>query len=170
MDTKLMITKILTAQDASVYQNLRLEALQNHPEAFGSSYEEEKDYPIDTIAHRLESQGLYVVGYFDHEKLVGIAALVQESKLKLKHKANIFSVYVLPAKRGQGMGKQLIIEVINQARLLKGIEQLNLAVVTTNEAAKKLYVSLGFVTYGTEKNALKIGEQYFDEDYMVLVL
>ncbi len=32
----------LTAEDAVLYKALRLEALQNHPEAFGSDYEAEK--------------------------------------------------------------------------------------------------------------------------------
>ncbi len=35
----------LTAEDATLYKALRLEALRNHPEAFGSDYEAEKDRP-----------------------------------------------------------------------------------------------------------------------------
>ncbi|MCL1697365.1 GNAT family N-acetyltransferase [Lysinibacillus sp. BPa_S21] len=163
-----MNSRLLTAADAEAYRNLRLEALQNSPEAFGSSFEEVKDNPIEFFASRFESS--YTLGVFDHEELVGVATLVQESKLKLKHKAAIFAVYVSPKKRGLGIGKRLMVEAINKARELKGVEQLTLSVVSTNASAKGLYCSLGFEVFGTEKRALKIDQQYFDEDYMVLFL
>ncbi|MFJ6210182.1 GNAT family N-acetyltransferase [Lysinibacillus sp. NPDC092081] len=165
-----MNSRLLTAADAEAYRNLRLEGLQNNPEAFGSSFEEAKDYPIEHFADRLESQGSYTLGVFDHEELVGVATLVQESKLKLKHKASIFAVYVSSDKRGLGIGKRLMVDAINKARELKGVEQLTLTVVSTNASAKRLYSSLGFEVFGTEKKAMKIGQEYFDEDYMVLFL
>ena len=61
-----------------------------------------------------------------------------------------------------------MIEIINQAKTLVDVEQINLTVVSSNVSAKGLYTSLGFHVFGTERNALKIGQQYFDEDYMVL--
>jgi len=63
-----------------------------------------------------------------------------------------------------------MVEIINKAKELEGIEQLNLTVVTTNTSAKRLYASLGFEVFGTEKRALKVGQRYVDEDYMVLFL
>ncbi len=167
---KRMNSRRLTATDANAYRTLRLEGLQNNPEAFGSSFEEEKDSSIELIASRLESQSSYTIGVFDQEELVGVATLVQESMLKLKHKAGIFAVYVSPGKRGLGIGKHLMVEAINKAKELGEVEQLNLTVVSTNTSAKRLYSSLGFEVFGTEKKALKIGQQYFDEDYMVLFL
>ena len=167
---KRMNSRFLTTADAEAYRKLRLEGLQNNPEAFGSSFEEEKEYPIELFAGRFESQGSYTLGVFDHEELVGVATLVQESKLKLKHKAGIFAVYVSPGMRGLGIGKRLMVDAINKAKELKGVEQLILTVVSTNASAKNLYSSLGFEVFGTEQKALKIGQQYFDEDYMVLFL
>jgi hypothetical protein len=35
-------------------------------------------------------------------------------------------------------------------------------------AARALYRSFGFETYGTEPNALKVDDRYIDEDYMIL--
>ena len=116
-----MNSRLLIAADAEAYRNLRLEALQNNPEAFGSSFEEEKDNPIELFAGRFESQGSYTIGVFDQEQLVGVATLVQESKHKLKHKASIFAVYVSSKKRGLGIGKRLMVEAINKARELKGL-------------------------------------------------
>jgi ribosomal protein S18 acetylase RimI-like enzyme len=96
--------------------------------------------------------------------------LVKESKLKLKHKANIFAVYVSPEKRGIGLGKCLMVEAIKKAKDLEGIEQIYLTVVTTNESAKKLYSFWGFEVFGREKRALKLDNTYFDEEHMVFFL
>lgn len=163
-----MNIRLLTAADAEVYRELRLEGLQTNPEAFGSSFEEEKDISLESFASRLEGQGTFTFGAFNQGDLLGVATLVQANKVKLKHKASIFAVYVSPKKRGLGIGKQLMVEVINQAKRLVDVEQINLTVVSSNESAKGLYTSLGFHVFGTERNALKIGQQYFDEDYMVL--
>ena len=79
-------------------------------------------------------------------------------------------MYVTPEMRGKGVAKSLMHEAIDKARTLEGIEQIYLTVVSSNVAAKKLYTSLGFEVYGTEKRALKIEQTYLDEDLMVLFL
>jgi len=60
--------------------------------------------------------------------------------------------------------------VITQANHLSGLEQLHLMVVTTNDAARSLYRSMGFEVYGTVLQAFKEDEQYWDEELMVLRL
>jgi L-amino acid N-acyltransferase YncA len=82
----------------------------------------------------------------------------------------VLGMYVPPAMRGHGAGKALMQELIAQAKQLEGLEQLHLAVVTTNYAAYQLYLSLGFEVYGTMPHAMKMGEQYWDEYLMVLHL
>lgn len=51
---------------------------------------------------------------------------------KNRHKGHILSIYVRPESRGQGVGKALLQEVIAQAKLLVGVEQLHLMVITSN--------------------------------------
>ncbi|MEK5233102.1 GNAT family N-acetyltransferase [Lysinibacillus sp. FSL K6-0232] len=165
-----MEIRLLTVADAVVYRKLRLEGLQSNPEAFGSSFEEEKDMPPELFEKRLEARYSYTLGAFAQGELIGVATLLRESKVKLQHKASVFAVYVSPQKRGLGVGKALMLAVINKAQLLDGIEQINLTVVSSNLSAKRLYASLGFELFGTERKALKITQQYFDEDYMVLFL
>ncbi|MFY9951539.1 MAG: hypothetical protein WAK27_22750, partial [Candidatus Sulfotelmatobacter sp.] len=50
------------------------------------------------------------------------------------------------------------------------IEQIMLSVATTQNAAVSLYRSLGFEPFGCERRALKIGDQYVDEEHMVLFI
>lgn len=167
-----MEIKLLTPDDASAYWELRLEALQQSPEAFGTSYEEalQRINPIERVANNLQTEGNYTIGAFDQDKLVGMVTLSQESSLKMKHRANILAMYVSPQVRGKGVGKAVLKEAIHQAKRLEGMEKLNLSVVSSNEAAKNLYTQLGFKVFGVEEKALKVADTYYDEDHMVLFL
>nr|WP_225229868.1 GNAT family N-acetyltransferase [Sporosarcina quadrami] len=162
--------RLLNSLDAENYLNLRLEALQNNPEAFASSYEEEKDQAVEKYESRFKSEDSFTYGAFEKGELIGVITLVKEKLIKLSHRANIVAMYVSPEKRGLGIGKALVKEAVNKAKELNGVEQVYLTVVTTNMTAKKLYSSMGFVILGTEKRALKIDHAYFDEDLMVLFL
>lgn len=165
-----MDIRLLGPLDVKIYRDIRLEALLNHPEAFSSSYDEEKENALDIYASRLQSDESFTFGAFENDKLIGVVTLVKEKKLKLKHRANIVAMYVSPEKRGIGIGNCLMVEAIKKAKSLSGIEQIYLTVVTTNESAKKLYTSLGFDCFGRDKRALKFGHTYYDEDHMVLFL
>ena len=59
-------------------------------------------------------------------------------------------------------------ELIGLVQILPGMEQVALAVSSQNAGAKGLYESLGFEVYGCERRALKIGDEYVDEELMVL--
>jgi ribosomal protein S18 acetylase RimI-like enzyme len=70
----------------------------------------------------------------------------------------------------KGIGKKMMQACIDWCKE-KGVEQLELDVVTENERAIALYQSLGFQIYGTKKHALKYSDQtYADEYYMILML
>lgn len=166
-----MKIRLLNSQDAEQYLNIRLEALQNNPEAFSSSYEEEKSQSVEKYINRFQSpQDSFTFGAFEGPQLVGVVTLVKEKALKLRHRANIAAMYVTQEKRGNGIGKALITEAIQKAKSIAGIEQIYLTVVTTNEFAKRLYSSFSFEVFATQKKALKYNNTYFDEDYMVLFL
>ncbi|KHL96254.1 hypothetical protein QW71_08555 [Paenibacillus sp. IHB B 3415] len=167
-----MYLRMLTSEDAKVYRGLRLQSLRLHPEAYLSTYESEKKLSIVTTRIRLEpSENNFTLGAFDgEEKLVGIVTFFRESRPKIDHKANIYSVYVDSDVRKQGVGRRLMVELIARARLLPGLEILNLTVTSNNVAAKRLYESLGFICYGTEPKAMKLGDEYLDEDLMILML
>ncbi|WLR57732.1 GNAT family N-acetyltransferase [Mesobacillus subterraneus] len=160
----------LNGGDAEGYRVLRHEALLKNPEAFSSSYEDEMNYEAADYSKRLDSQFTYTFGAFDENQLVGVVSLVPEGKVKLKHRANIFAMYVTSSQRGRGLGRELVKTAIQQAADIKNVEQIHLTVTSSNERAKKLYTSLGFDTYGVEKNALRIDGTYYNEDLMVLFL
>jgi ribosomal protein S18 acetylase RimI-like enzyme len=167
-----MEVRLLSPSDAESYWELRLEALKLHPEAFSTSYEEalQRKDPVAQTRNNITAQGSYNYGAFDGSSLIGVVALVQEQHVKMRHRANIYAMYVSPKNRGTGAGKALLTAAINQARRLPDIEKLNLSVVSTNEKAKNLYKSLGFKTFGYEEKALQVNGTFYAEDHMVLFL
>lgn len=164
--------RILNKQDAKNYWELRLQALQTNPEAFATTYEEaiKRENPIEATARNLDSESSYSFGAFDeNNELIGVVTLLLSQVMVFKHKGSIMAMYVDPSKRGNGYAKQLLQAVMEHGKEL-GLEQLQLTVVSTNDAAKRLYSSLDFRTYGLEKRALKVGDTYSDEEYMVRFL
>lgn len=163
-----MIIRQLTPTDVENYRTIRLEALKNKPEAFSSSYEDEVEFSVEKYRSRFNNDHTSTFGAFEGENLVGTVTLICETKKKIKHRATIVAMYVMPNQRKLGVGKALMNVAINKAKELKKIEQIYLAVTVGNEPAKQLYTSLGFATYGVDRNGLKIDDTYFDEELMVL--
>lgn len=172
-----MIIRRLNETDWEAYRTIRLEALQLAPEAFGSDYAESSGRTPDVWAASLNVPDTIVLGAFAEAgspaaegQIVGMAGLTRERRIKTRHKANVFGVYVSPPARGAGCAKALVTELIGLARTLGGVEQLMLCVVAENAAAKAVYAGLGFRVYGREPRALKLGDRYLDEELMVLEL
>jgi ribosomal protein S18 acetylase RimI-like enzyme len=161
----------LTGQDAPSYWELRLKALETDAKAFLTSYEEAKSRsnPIEAISERLDIPTNYTYGAFYHNELVGVVTMLRETHEKLAHRADILAMYVAPEARRKKAGLQLLTKAKEDAAQ-QGIEQLRLTVFSENSPAINLYKHFGFQKYGLEKQAVKIGNSYFDEDLMVCFL
>lgn len=153
----------LIATDAAVFRALRLAGLQEAPTAFGSSYAREKDNTVEDFAGMIARN--HLVGAFAGDRLVGVAGFYRSAGEKVEHRGNIWGVYVEPAERGRGIARGLIERLLEHAKTV--VTQVHLCVVTDNVAAVRLHEGLGFVSYGTEPRALRVGGKFYDELMMV---
>lgn len=175
--TESMEIRLLTEADARAYWAVRLRALREEPQAFGSAYEEQKDRPLAVVTERLRAMTAdddFILGAFEGTgdmRLVGIVAFARETGRKSRHIGMIYQVYVASEVRGRGYSRALLEALIARARSLDGVERLNLGVVLGNPAARGLYTSLGFEVYGRQPEALKYDDgTYRDEELMSLRL
>ncbi len=167
----MLIIRRLDDKDADIYQQIRLEALEKEPQSFGASYEETKRMSREAVAKRLvSSDASFMLGAFVDNILSGTCGMYQQPGSKIKHKGVIWGVYITPIQRGNGISRQLMLQTIETAKQSDEIEELLLTVVTVNTVAIRLYESLGFIEYGIQENALKVGDSYYAERMMRLVL
>ena len=166
-----MEIRTLTDRDASKYWHLRLESLQKEPFAFGKSAEEHTPTTVESVAARLrEMPPDFTLGAFEGEDLVGMATFIRETGRKDRHKGRIYGVYVNAEHRRKKIGRALIGELLKKVREDWSMEQILISVTTRQEAARQLYRSFGFQPFGIEPRALKIGNDYLDEEHMILLL
>lgn len=161
-----MQIRILGQEDWSIWKLFRLEALKNSPESFGSSYEEELNWADSDFQDTLNKSTIF--GAFINQSLVACAAFYSLNSLKTKHRGVMWGMYTQAGYRGKGIASALIQTIITYAR--SRVAQLHLTCVTNNLVALSLYQKHGFKIYGTEPQALKIDDAFFDEHLLILSL
>ncbi|WP_377806575.1 GNAT family N-acetyltransferase [Azospirillum sp. A29] len=160
------LVRQLVPEDAEALRILRLEALELHPEAFGSSHAEESARPVDAFA--AWTTGGYIAGGFVDDQLDAMAGLSVPKTAKQMHKGILWGVYVRECRRGSGLAEAVIDAVLDHAGTR--VEQVHLSVAVNNDHAINLYRRLGFEAYGTERRALMVNGIYIDELLMVKFL
>lgn len=158
-----MKVRPLKPQDWPTFKALRLEALLQHPEAFGSSYDEESKLTEEAFQQGYSTCD--ILGAFVNDELVGCAGFFVYASEKMSHRGCLFSMYTKDTHRNCGTADALIKAIIDHAN--PHVIQLHLTVVTTNHAAIRLYKKNGFTIYGTEPRSLKIDNNFYDEHLMV---
>jgi RimJ/RimL family protein N-acetyltransferase len=161
--------RALTGDDAVALWNIRLEALESEPTAFGSSPAKHKGIPVEEFRGRLTADPAnhFFIGAFADGELAGMAGFIREAGEKERHKGVVVGVYLRQELRGKGVGRAMLKGLLDRAMKIEGLEQIVLKVATTQPAAMAAYRSLGFTSFGYEERALYIDGQYIDEEYMV---
>ena len=161
-----MHVRRLTEDDAEIFRQIRLQALEEHPETFQATYESAADLALDAFKQRLRQYALF--GGFIGDELCGFVGFYPLKNPKISHKGIMWGMYVNEAARGTGLAAAMVEAVVNHA---KGkVEQILLSVITDNERAMRFYEKMGFEPYGRERRALKIGGRYYDDEFRVRFL
>ena len=133
----------MTADDWQQWRPVRLAALADAPDAFGSRLADWSDAPEDRWRIRLSiPRALDLVAY-DGDLAVGMASGVPGEG----DHAELISMWVDPAARGRGVADALIDAVARWA-VETGADVLELAVMPDNARARRTYARLGFSRLG----------------------
>jgi ribosomal protein S18 acetylase RimI-like enzyme len=114
---------------------LRLRALREDPDSFGSTLEREQDR-ADADWDIWVRNTLIA---FDGDTAVGMANIKIEA-----HEAEIFGMWVAPEARQRGVGEQLLRALLERA----GERPITLCVAEGAHAARRLYERMGFKPTG----------------------
>ena len=162
-----IIIRNAAISDAALFRALRLEALENHPTAFGSDYTDNALKPAkfweERLSYNEDEQTIFFAE--QNKQLIGMAGIHRSLSKKNLHSANIFGVYVKPNWRGRQISQTLVKACLEWAKL-KSLTIVKLAVVTNNLSAIHSYKQCGFVIYGKEPKALFVDGIYYDEYLM----
>lgn len=159
----------LTPEHAAAYRALILQAYALHPDAFTTSATERTGFPLSWWENRLaagDDAKEVVFGAWEQGALVGLAGLSFEPREKARHKATLFGMYVDAQHRSLGLGRQLVAAALDYGRSRSGTLLVQLTVTEGNAAASGLYASFGFVPFGTEPLAVRVGSGYVSKVHM----
>jgi GNAT superfamily N-acetyltransferase len=129
----------LNRTDAGRLREIRLRALEDSPDAFGSTLSDQVHDPLQTWAESLDRLATFVAVL--DGKDVGLVRAGPDAAEKSR--AWLLSMWVAPEGRGQGIGDALVDTVVHWARK-EGYLQVALDVGDTNLNAIALYERKGF--------------------------
>ncbi|WP_088279947.1 GNAT family N-acetyltransferase [Ideonella sp. A 288] len=131
------------------YREVRLRALQDTPDAFGSTFAAEAARPDDLWALRVaeawasgHDKALFA---WDGDTVCGLAWCKRSATEP--GMADLFQMWVAPQSRGRGVGAALLREVVAHARGA-GATTLRLGVTVAESPAMRLYRAFGFRPVG----------------------
>jgi GNAT superfamily N-acetyltransferase len=143
-------------------KSVRLAALAESPEAFGSDYATEAEFPDDDWRQWARDWATFIA--LQHQVPIGMAAGVPTDD---PDERKLIAAWVHPDHRGHGVAAALVEAVQRWAREEQAV-RLSLWVTQTNQPAVQLYRRLGFAPTGFTKPLPS--DPRFTEDHLVLYL
>jgi ribosomal protein S18 acetylase RimI-like enzyme len=158
--------RFIRESDLAAFKALRLEALREHPEAFGTDYEEDAGQSESVWKDRVgkaagDPSGSIVLADAGNE-LAGMVGVWRGTGVKTRHEANIWGVYVRPKYRGLKLTDGMIGEALGWCRG-GDVRIVRLGVGTYNTAAIRCYQRCGFQVCGISPEKIRVGDIYYDE-------
>jgi len=138
------LIRAVALDDWQVMRDVRLAALREAPQAFGSTYAREASFTEAQWRGRISDRAVTYVAYLpDLAEPAGIAGAYVEDD----GSAELVSMWVRPAARGHKVGESLIEATASWARS-NDFDTLYLWVTESNAQARRLYERYGFTETG----------------------
>jgi GNAT superfamily N-acetyltransferase len=146
------VIRRLGPDDVEAFFALRLRCMDDAALQFRSAPE---DVAHEGLAHwqeRLAADDDRIVGVFDGDALIGIGGITRDWRVKLRHKALLFGMFVEPDAAGRGVGRMIVDALIAEAHGF--VSSLHLTLMADNDRALALYQRCGFTIYGCEPQSV----------------
>lgn len=129
--------------DLEALKHVRLAALRDSPDAFGSTYAREVAFTDDQWLARITGPSVTFLAFADDSgRAIGVSG-----GLPLEESVELVSMWVAPEARGTGVSTALVQEVIDWSHD-RGVDSVRLWVTETNAVARKFYRRCGFAETG----------------------
>jgi GNAT superfamily N-acetyltransferase len=141
----MVLVREAVSEDWQALRDIRLAALRDAPDAFGSTYEAQAAY-VEADWQRRISRGGTFLAYVPEvcaSEPAGLAGGFQESPDTVE----LVSMYVRPRARGRGVGEALVARVVSWAGG-RSARSVHLWVTEVNSPALLLYERCGFCLTG----------------------
>jgi RimJ/RimL family protein N-acetyltransferase len=140
--------------------------LAREPGEFDFTLEQEREFIRNNMN---DENSLFLIAEVNGRIIANCHVGLVSNKKRFLHRAAM-GIAVGKEFWNRGIGNELMRECIKWCED-KGVEQLELEVVTLNKRALSMYQNLGFEIQGTRKHALKYADgSYADEYFMCLFL
>ncbi|MFJ8910827.1 GNAT family N-acetyltransferase [Amycolatopsis sp. NPDC102389] len=136
----MLLVRRLVPADLEVFREVRLRALTDTPENYGSVAAAESAQSDEEWLAKLAGDAWFAA--FDDGRVVGLVAGRARDDGWI-----LYSMWVAPEARGQGLGTRLMGEVRSAAED-DGAREVWLHVAEDNDRARRLYLKLGFLATG----------------------
>lgn len=151
------------------YRAIRLRALADAPEAFGSTLAREQALPDDTWATRVAKSADSGIDCALVAEVEGQLAGLLWAKVDAQDvgRVNLFQMWVAPQWRGRGVAAALLDEALGWARA-RGTRVVHLGVNSENAGALRLYERAGFQPIG-EPYLMREGAPHMEQEMRLLL-
>ncbi|MCM0638110.1 GNAT family N-acetyltransferase [Cellulomonas wangsupingiae] len=157
-----MLIRRVDEDDWQTVRDVRLRALRESPDVFGSSLTREERFAESHWRMRLRTSATWVA-LDDAQVPRGLVSLIQEPGSP-EDDRHVVSLWVAPEVRRTGTGWELLDSVVRGAAT-QGAATVSLWVVEDNASAVDLYVRAGFTRTG-ERQALPRDPDRTEERYV----
>ena len=141
--SRLMLeVKSLVSDEWLTLRDIRLAALQDSPEAFLATYEQQKAYAEDQWRDEF-NRGTWYIGLVEG-RLASLLGVTREDDTPA-HECYLECMWVEPGCRSRGVAFDMLTVVLDRLRT-GGVQTVFLWVLNGNDVAMRLYKRAGFIS------------------------
>ncbi len=158
--------EMLAPAHAGALDALTRRALILYPTAFSTDHRQIDKRPSSwMVEHLSELQKTrdFRLGAFNRQReLIGTIRLARRSGPRVEHAADVLFTFVCPEYQKLGVGAALLARLIDEARAIDGLQQLELSVSRDAVGAFRLYRKFGFEETGVLRRQIRHQDRYYD--------